>query len=93
MWTVGLDPGLTETGLVLLNDEGYYTEGVTISAAKVGPDLERIVNLADSIRGIIGTWIFDHKIQTLLIGIEYPIMRGKGSGFAVTTYQIGRAHV
>lgn len=72
MWTIGLDPGLTETGLVLLNPEGHYVTGVTFRAAKEGADLERIGNLADAIVGAIRTWFFDYQIHGALVAIETP---------------------
>lgn len=87
MWTIGLDPGLTETGLVLLNPEGHYVTGVTFRAAKEGADLERIGNLADAIVGAIRTWFFDYQIHGALVAIETPILRGGGPGYNVVTYR------
>lgn len=87
MWTIGCDPGLTETGMVLLSPEGHYLSGVTFRAAKEGQDLERIVNLADSIVGVVKSWVHEHSIKEVLIGVEYPILRGGTPSYNVEAYR------
>lgn len=74
-WTVGVDPGLTETGMVLLDPAGVYKGGATFRASRVsGSDLERIVNLGSSVIGMLAAWSVQHAIKRVLIGVEYPVV-------------------
>lgn len=74
-WAVGIDPGLTETGMVLLDPAGKYKAGATFRAARVsGSDLERVVNLGTSVIGMLAAWTVAYGIKRVLIGIEYPIV-------------------
>ena len=76
-WTIGIDPGLRETGLCLLDDQGKAVEAKTIKAAMASeaPDLERIFRLAKGVTLQILCW-WEHipPDADLLISIEYPIM-------------------
>lgn len=87
MWTIGIDPGLTETGIVLLAPEGHYMSGITFTAPPGPPDLQRIVNLADTIVATVKSFVFDHHIRELLVAIETPILRGGNPTFNVDTYR------
>ena len=76
-WTVGIDPGLKETGLCLLDHLGKAVEALTIKAAlaKDAPDLERIFRLAKGVSSQICHWrVHIPPEAELLISIEYPIM-------------------
>ena len=73
--------------MVLLAPEGHYLSGITFRAAKEGPDLQRIVNLADVIVATLKSWVFDHKIKGVLVAIEYPILRGGTPSYNVETYR------
>ncbi len=88
MWTVGIDSGLTETGMVLLAPEGHYISGITFTAPRNGQqDLQRIVNLADTIVATVKSFVYDHKIREMLIAVEYPILRGGDAHYNVETYR------
>lgn len=85
-WTVGIDPGLTETGMILLDPSQQYQAGATFTASRIsGSDLERIVNLGASVTSMLAAWTVQHGIRRVLIGMEYPFMN---SGFNnVQTYR------
>ena len=85
LWAVGVDPGLTETGMVLLDPERKYRAGATFTAPRMsGTDLERIVNLGTSVTGMLAAWSVQYGIRRVLIGIEYPIVAPSGN---VVTYR------
>lgn len=88
MYTAGVDPGLTETGMVLLSPEGHYVAGTTFKATKTGADLARIVNLAAAMVNVIQSWVSQFEIQEMLLGVEYPIVkRGAGGSVSVENYR------
>jgi Holliday junction resolvasome RuvABC endonuclease subunit len=85
--TLGIDPGLGETGLVLLDEYGQVQEAATVRGE--GPTkiaLQRVENLAQSVRGEIWSW---RKLRSneLLIAIEHPILRSTN----VDTYRLQAA--
>jgi len=74
---VGIDPGLRETGLCLLNHLGIAIEALTIKAqpASQASDLERIFRLAKGVSAQICHWrVHIPPEAALLFSIEYPIM-------------------
>lgn len=84
-YVVGIDPGLTETGMVLLDPAGVYKAGATFRASRVsGSDLERVVNLGSSVVGMLAAWSVQYGIQRVLIGIEYPVVAHAGN---ITSYR------
>lgn len=75
LWSVGIDPGLTETGMVLLDPARKYRAGATFTAPRMsGTDLERVVNLGASVVGMLAAWSVQYGFRRVLIGMEYPIV-------------------
>ncbi len=92
-WTIGIDPGLRETGLCLLDSDLKAVEAKTIKAAEASEasDLERIFRLAKGVSLQICHWRVHIPAEAdLLISIEYPIMNARN----VTNYrkQINTLH-
>ena len=78
MWTVGIDPGLKETGIAVL-DEQSLREVVTIKAAPASEasDLERTMRLGMGVANYLEFGALDKlpRRREVLIVIEYPIMK------------------
>jgi hypothetical protein len=90
-WTVGVDPGLTETGMVLLDPSQMYRAGATFTAPRhLSSDLERIVNLGASVTGMLAAWTVKYGFQRVLLGMEYPIV--KSGNVATYRKQVSLLH-
>jgi Holliday junction resolvasome RuvABC endonuclease subunit len=77
VWTVGIDPGLKETGVCLLDGDGNPVTASTIKADSARrPDLERIFRLSRTVAREVALMAsrmpFDAQLR---VGIEYPIQR------------------
>lgn len=76
MWTLGIDPGLGETGLCLLDSSGKPVAGATIRAEGAStPDLVRYIRLARAVLSKLVMWTQRFEIDILLIGIETPVLK------------------
>lgn len=77
---IGIDPGLGETGVVILDPQDSVIACATWTAAR-GNDLERCISLA----GTVAAWVFRNvppgKTQ-VEIGLETPVLTGSAVVFA-----------
>ena len=79
-YIIGIDPGLTETGVVLYDDENDQDvlSWSTFSAPNTGAaDVSRVVSLAAAVVNRIMAWITEYKIEQVDICIELPIYNKK----------------
>lgn len=81
-YSIGIDPGLRETGVILCHEEPYaggtapvfvVDEWVTYSCPSGSEDLARVVSLASSVVHAILDFVQRYEIEELDIGIELPI--------------------
>lgn len=74
---VGIDPGLTETGVVLCKDDDDLTPvaWATFSSPTGHTTLARVVSFASEIIFLIGQWVDEYYITELDVGIELPIYK------------------
>ena len=75
-WSIGIDPGFGESGLVLCKDatEPELVEWVTWTCPpSSGDDVARAVGLSDSIVHTIVEWINTYDIAQLDVAIELPV--------------------
>jgi len=90
-WILGIDPGFTETGVVLLDPQAGPMAWATFSLKK-GEDLERAISLGVTVVEWIKDQIVEWGFGRMRIGIEMPIVavrRGPSGAILsmnVTTY-------
>jgi len=84
-WALGIDPGLTETGLVLSQENDRRdlvpVAWATFKSPPGDEDLPRVVALAGTIINQIIDWRDEHDIDEIDIAIEYPILKNNVVGF------------
>lgn len=87
--TLGIDPGLGETGMVYLNEYGHVKACATVRAEGSGVlTVQRIENLAQAVGRQILEWMAKGGIAPdTLFAIEHPIMRSTN----VDTYRLQAA--
>lgn len=84
-YSIGIDPGLRETGVVLCHEEMSYEGGVPVYVVDEwvtyscpsgsDEDLTRVVSLASSVVHAILDFIKRYDIKELDIGIELPVYK------------------
>ena len=76
-YAVGIDPGLTETGVVLCQDDDNLTPIAwsTFSSPTGHTTLARVVSLAAEIVSLLAEWITEFSIKELDVAIETPIFK------------------
>jgi len=76
-WSIGIDPGLGETGVVLCRDDvqPLTEEWVTYSCPPGDEDVARVVSLAGAVIDCIVGWIEEYGIEQLDICIELPVYK------------------
>ena len=75
---IGIDPGLTESGAVAIddNDENVALAWATFSCTDTcAPDLTRVLSLASEIVDTLVRWVDELGITRLDISIELPILK------------------
>lgn len=84
-WAIGIDPGLTETGLVLSQENSrgdlQPVAWATFKSPPGDEDLPRVVALAGTIVNQLLDWVAWKEIKEVDIGIEYPILKRNPAGF------------
>lgn len=82
-FSLGIDPGFTETGLVLRLDgqRKQILEGVVLSCRPNGSAFMRTLALCDQITDYIGAWIDLYEILYIDITIERPIYNQNPDSF------------
>ena len=83
-WTVGIDPGLVESGVVLAHEEKLEVvvdDWATYSCPPRSPDISRVVSLASCIVALIVDWVDQHGIEQLDIVVEMPVYTGNPKTF------------
>ena len=80
MWSIGIDPGFVETGVVLIR--GREVEDYRTLRCPAGDTaLKRAEALATEVMTIIEGWITDHEILKLDVAIETPIYKHNAHSF------------
>ena len=76
-WSIGIDPGLTETGMVLCQEspkmEQTLVEWRTFSCPPNDEDLTRVVSLASTAVETVIEWVEEYGIERLDVSIEMPV--------------------
>lgn len=74
-YAIGIDPGLTETGVVLCQDDDDLTPIAwsTFSSPTGHTTLARVVSLAAEIVSLLVDWVTEFDIKELDVAIETPI--------------------
>lgn len=84
-WAIGIDPGLTETGVVLSREDSKRNLVPVSWASFKSPtgdeDLPRVVALAGNIVNLLIEWVDEYAIEEVDIAIEYPVLRRNPAGF------------
>lgn len=78
---VGIDPGLGETGAVILDENLNVLASATWTAPKGATDLQRCVSLA----GTVAAWVFQNLPggnAPVKIGLETPVFTHSAGNFA-----------
>jgi len=85
-WAIGVDPGLTETGLVLSQENDQRdlvpVAWATFKSPPGDEDLPRVVALAGTILNQLIDWVTHYEITEVDIAIEYPILKRNPVGYA-----------
>ena len=83
-YVLGIDPGLTLTGMVLYKHKKDRTllDWATHASPKLGyTDLQRVASLAEAILSTAQVWCHKYDIQALDACLELPIVRGNVRAF------------
>ena len=86
-WCVGVDPGLTETGVVLCRENSRrdleVVESATYSCGTQSgmPDICRITALAGVVIDLLTEWQDKYSIEAWDVAIEYPVYKRNAKTF------------
>jgi Holliday junction resolvasome RuvABC endonuclease subunit len=86
-WAVGIDPGLTETGVVLCRENSRRDLEVVESATyscktQAGvPDICRVTALAGAVIDLLTEWQHSYSIEAWDVAIEHPVYKRNAKGF------------
>jgi Holliday junction resolvasome RuvABC endonuclease subunit len=82
-YAVGIDPGLTETGVVLCEDDDDLTPvaWATFSSPTGHTTLARVVSLASEVVALLMGWCQEYDIKELDVAIETPIQKVNVASF------------
>ena len=86
-WCVGIDPGLTETGVVLCRENNRRDLEVVESATyacptQAGvPDICRVTALAGAVIDLLTEWQARFDVGRWDVAIEYPVYKRNAKGF------------
>lgn len=85
-WAVGIDPGFTETGVVLCRENDRrdldVVESATYSCGTQDvPDICRVTALAGCVVDLLMDWTVRHGIESWDVAIEHPVYKRNAKGF------------
>jgi len=85
-WCVGIDPGLTETGVVLCRendrrDLDVVESGTYACPTQGAPDICRVTALAGSVVDLLMYWKETYGIMAWDVAIEHPVYKRNAKGF------------
>ena len=82
-WSIGIDPGLRETGVILCRDgtEPEVIEWVTYTCPPGDEDITRVVSLGAYVVDTVLGWIEEHGIEQLDVCIELPVYTHNAASF------------
>jgi len=85
-WAIGIDPGLTETGVGLFRETSTsdleHIESATYTCSPQGvPDICRIVSMANSVVNLITEWLDHYGIESVDVAIEHPVYKRNAKAF------------
>ncbi len=82
-WSVGIDPGLRETGVILCRDgvQPEVVEWVTYSCPPGDADITRVVSLAAYVVDAALHWVDEYDIKLLDVTIELPVYTRNAATF------------
>lgn len=83
-WAIGIDPGVTELGIVLSREDKQGdldpVAWATMSCPPGDPGLARVVSLAGNVVNLILCWVVEYEIEEVDIAIELPIFNRNAQG-------------
>lgn len=79
-WSIGIDPGFGETGLVLRHGTRVREFGV-LSCRAGPPPVSRTFALTQRVMDLVQQWVMRYKIRELDVAIERPIWNKNASAF------------
>jgi len=83
-FAIGIDPGVTETGVVLSQEDArgdlIPVAWATMSCPPGDPGVARVTALSGNVVNLIMCWIEEYQIETVDIAIELPILKRNPAG-------------
>lgn len=83
MHYVGIDPGVTMTGMVLLDDKHEVCAWAAYSCPPGPPNFRRALSLSRHIYDRMRNWRLEYSIDALRVGLEMPIWKRNPSTFSL----------